>query len=298
MKIQSYGCVFNINGKRLEHHLCSEFKHEHSTFWGFGVGLGDQAVIVQAGNAFLDMPDPQLGDIVVSFGSTKTALFPKMGDYNVWWAWGDRTDWINYYLDNVTVEPELCLCPSFEILKQIEESGLNGVYCPVAAGKEFHPLNLKRKGLGYAGLDSKPFEQMNLILNPIKNRKDFTWQGQKSWVTLEELNVFYNQKQILFGMLNTFHPRLGCLPNRVFETLATDTPLIFPKHSGFKELFNKEYPWQTESREETVKLVNNILDDYEANSETAKLWGKLIRTEHTYKKRLETLFSTLKELKK
>ena len=296
MNTQSCIYAFHSGAKMIHLHYFTEFKKKETVMKCFGVGLGDQAVMLQLGQAFLDNPDPELGNISVSFGTTTTALKPWKGDFNVWWAWGDRPDWINYYLHNTSYKPDLCLCPSFEVKKQIVEAGLYGIYCPLATGTVFHPLNLKRSGLGYAGLDSKSDKQKELTISNYLERLE--WHGRDSWTTLDKLNEFYNRKAALFGMINELSLSLEALPNRVFETLASDTPLIFPKHPGFMELFKKEYPWQTSSADETAKFVEEILADYPVASEKAQTWGKLVREEHSYESRLNVLFSALKELKR
>jgi hypothetical protein len=86
---------------------------ENTDLYMFGCGLGDQAMIEQVGYSFLSYVDqhgdPDLGRICISVGTGRTAFLPYKGDVNCAWviAFSDRPDWLRFYLDNVTIQPQL-----------------------------------------------------------------------------------------------------------------------------------------------------------------------------------------------
>jgi hypothetical protein len=302
--IQTVSRYIQVGDKLVEHHYYTRFIAEETELWMFGVGLGDQAIMQQLGESFLEYcrkNDPALGNIMVSLGLTATAFYPYKGDFNLWWTWGDRPDWLKYYLNKTTVKPNLCLCPSKTVQKTIEENNLPSLYCPLGVGDRFQPLNLQRQGLGYSGSDAKSTLQKNLILTPFLKRPDFEWRGKSvtdEYFTLQKLNEWYNKKQIVFGMLNEHSYNLNILANRIYESYASGTPLIFPRHNGFEEVFGFPQPYAVDREGDAEKYVAGILADYEVVQAKFMEYGKITREKHNYRNRLETIFQRLREMHK
>lgn len=299
-RITSASKFVEVNGHYMEHHYYTRYIGAKTEIWFFGVGLGDLACMQQMGDAFLEIcdrgDDPELGRIMVSHGSTVTALQPYKGDLNIWHAWGDRPDWVEYYLSKVSIRPDLCLCISHGVQKHLEKYGFNTFYSPLAVGRFFKPLGLERKGLGYCGNPTKSKRQYAAVIDPIANRLDFEWHGRNpkdEWWTLPRLNEWYNTKQIVFGMSNEYNIDLAFMSNRVFETLASGTPFIYFKHSGFEETFGYNYPYQTECAEETQALIDIILEDYPVHLARFAKYSEDVLKNHNYVSRLERLFKWL-----
>ena len=115
-----------------------------------------------------------------------------------------------------------------------------------------------------------------------------------SWKTLPELNEWYNSKEILFGMVAENRHEVTFVPTRFYETIASGSPLIMYKINGIKECTDIDYPWLTESREQTEAMIDDILGNYEQATKKVLEWSEHIRTNHSYKMRLEELFKVLK----
>ena len=300
-RIQARSKYILVEGKLIEQNHYTRFIQPKTELWMFGVGLGDQAIMQQVGETFLDMPDPALGRIMLSMGVTATAFYPYKGDWNLWWAWGDRPDWISYYLSKVTVKPQLYLCGSKRVQDEINQSATETLYCPLGVGDRFKPLHLKRAGLGYSGSDAKTPEQKRLILNPFIERADFEWHSRKltdEYFTLDKLNHWYNTKQVLFGMVNENCSVLDVVPNRVYETFASGTPLVMTAHPGFMETFGFKQPYAAEKEGDAERHVQRILGNPEQALKECEELSLIIRTRHHYSNRLSTIFNRLKEMRR
>jgi len=287
------------NDKLVNVHHYQRFITEETELWCFGAGLGDQTVIQQVGLAFLEVAKEfALGKIMLSFGSTLSALHPYKGDFNVWWSWGDRPDYVDFYLQNAVVKPSLCLALSRKAEKEMAEKNLHTLHLPLGVGAVFHPLNLERKGFGYAGLDIKSEQQKTMMLKPFLNNPEFEWHGKgltnkiAGWFTLEQLNEWYNRKLIVFGMINERSVEQEFLPNRVYETLASGTPLVFPRIPAFKT-FTFDYPYLSSSVEETVEIVKMIQACPEKHLKRLNEIAVVVQKNHNYEDKVRLLLKTL-----
>lgn len=288
------------DGNTYQIHHNTSFHGEKTKLYLVGVGLGDITVIHQIGVSFIEMCenglDPELGKVVISFGSTLSALYPMRGDYNVWWCWGHTEDWIQRYFNEVKIKPTLVLCPSMDCLNAVSENhNVATLHAPLAAADIFKPLHLKREGLGYSGLDTKTSSQMRVVLYPVLRRRDFEWR-KGDWVMLDKLNEWYNSKLIIFGMIKEVSLNYGMLTNRVFEVFGSGTPLIYPANKGFKETFGVDYRYQTANKEQTLSFVEEIIDKPQEALEYMETFSKKVEKEHNYKLRLENIFAKLEEM--
>ncbi len=300
-KIQSATLYLLINHQYLiNHHYYTRFMADETELWCFGCGLGEQAIVDGLGEAFLrycEAEDPRLGRIVLSIGVNATSFFPYKGDLNLWWAFGDHKRIVEDHFERTTVKPDLLLCPSRIIQEIVKSHGLPSLYLPFGASDRFKPLNLQRKGLGYAGNPLKPTEQYAILLDPFKDRADFEWSSKHRddpYLTLEQLNEFYNRKQIVFGMIGGHCQNLHLIPNRMYETLASGTPFITGRYD-LEDTFSFKYPYMTDSREETVGLVDEVLADYPRHLAVFAEYSRNVREKHSLDVRLKTLMEHLKQ---
>lgn len=278
----------------------SNFKTEDTQLFLVGSGLGDLSVIHQVGITFFEMcdegRDPNLGKVVISFGSSIPAFYPMKGDFNVWWCWGNSRNWISEYFEKVKVQPDVVLCPSYDCLDAVaRDHNVATLYSPSAANRVFKPLHYKRSGICYSGLEDKAVGRMKDVVFPVMGRSDFEWR-KKDWLPLDDFNKWYNSKLIALGTVSDLNRFYAILTNRVYEVFASGTPLIYPVHRGFTEVFNLDYRYQTDSSETTLKLIDEITADPKKALKYMEKLSKVTRTEHTYEKRLENLFYLLERL--
>jgi hypothetical protein len=299
-KIQTATMYILIEEQQLiNHHYYTRFMAEETELWCFGCGLGEQAIIEQLGKSFLDYcvdNDPCLGKIMLAMGNNATSGMPYRGDLNVWYTWSDHKGFIPEYLNRAWITPSLLLCASREIEREAQELGLPSIYLPLATGNDFQPLELLRKGLGYAGNPIKPNDQYETLINPFVNRADFEWKskhGTDKYLSLKELNAWYNTKQVVFGMIAGHCRTLHLIPNRMYETLASGTPFITGRYD-LEDTFDFKYPYMTDSREETVTLVDQILADYPRHLKQFAEYSKNVRENHTFDVRIKTLMEHLR----
>jgi hypothetical protein len=263
--------------------------------------MGEQSTMMQLGKAFLKGTDPELGRIMLAMGVSKVAEKPFKGDFNVWWGYNNDPNFIEQYLEHTTVKPDLTLACSDRLFDALDEAGLYTMLLPFGVGEDFQPLHLPRVGLGYIGSGDKTAEQKQLMLAPFLNRRDFEWKGHKSsdrWFNETELNTWYNHKQVVFGLSNNNCSVWHQISNRTFETYASGTPLIFPRHPGFTETFGFPQPYPVDKIGDVERWVNVIQKDYLKHVKKSKALSMVIRSTHTYINRLEKLFNRLKEMRK
>jgi len=298
---------YNVIIGDMAHQYLMRFIVPETEFMFFGCGLGDQASITQIGDSFLmyvdKYGDPELGRIVFSCGLGRTAFLNWRGDINLFYMWNTdgRDDWFPRYLEKVLVKPDIVLCPSKRVIEEVESHDYEAMYLPQGVGRLFHPLNLKREGLGYCGLDSKSVEMTDRVLGPFVDREDFEWISKeyaKEYLSLEDLNKWFNRKQLTFGMVFEHDESWGIIPGRFYASLASNTPLIIARNREINNVLNREYPYQTSSRKETVELMNTILGDYDKTMKEFIVYGSLIREDHHYLKRISKLIKYLEEWKK
>jgi hypothetical protein len=278
------------------HHNIS-FECEKTHLFLIGSGLGDIAVMHQIGVTFLDMcdtgEDPELGKVVISFGSSFPSFYPIKGDHNLWWCWGHTEDWIEHYLKNVKIPPSLVLCPSKKCQEEVMGShDVETLYAPLGVADVFKPLGLKRSGIGYSGIEQHSSIQMNKILYPVMCRRDFEWRKDE-WLILDKYNEWCNSKLITLGMIKEVSRKRGMLTNRVFEAFASGTPLIYPSTNGFQKTFGFDYRYQTDSASETVCIIGNIMADPESAIRYMQKISKITHKNHNYHNRLRLIFDAL-----
>jgi hypothetical protein len=288
-----------LNG--IDHHYYTRFILPKTELWCFTVGMGEQSVMMQLGKAFLKGADPELGRVMLAMGVSKVSEKPFKGDFNVWWGYDNNPDFVHQYLEHTTVKPDLALACSNRLYSALYEAGLNTMMLPYGVGEDFKPLGLPRAGCGYVGGDSKSLEQKQLILAPFLNRPDFEWRAHKptdKWLSANELNEWYNHKQVVFGLSNLNCSVWHQIGNRIFETYASGTPIIFPRHPGFMETFGFPQPYPVDKVGDVERWVNVIQKDYPKHVKKSKALSMVVRSKHMYKDRLEKLFNRLKEMRK
>jgi len=302
-RIQTLGKFYQIGSEVVEGHYFTRFMEKKTECWFFTTGIGDQTMCQQMGDSFLELcdteGDPELGRIMFSMGLGPGAFEPYLGDFNVCWPWGVKPWEMEDHLDRIGVKQDLVIGPWPERLEAAEDAGVASMPMTVGVGRFFKPLCLERKGLGYAGLDNKSENQTHVVLEPAMQRDDFEWRAKgldDAWITTEELNEWYNSKQILFGMIQEDRHRTDYMPSRFPETLASGTPFITYKIPDTTSYLGHEYPYMTESYEETEGHIAEILDAFPEVMTYMLQVSHYIRTEHSYKKKMGDLFEVLSNL--
>lgn len=268
-----------------------------------GAGLGDLMILRQFGRALhdylIDNPDPELDDVVITTGAMAPAFDPDEGDVNLywWWSFGHHDDsperYLDYYLDNVSVEPDIVLCPSERTEREARQAGLDTLRFPLGT-YSFEPrASTDRSGLGYAGSPNhKEDEKEARVVGPYAGSDAFEWVTHFRFP--EELNLWYNQKLLTFGLHKEGQRQWGLVNNRVFETIASGTPLVLEAHPTVDDVLGFEYPYQTESRTETRELVEEIRGDPAAALAEFESFSERVRDDHDYSRRVETLVEYLR----
>jgi len=298
--VQKATTWLNFNGQRVNHHLYSRFIAPETELWFFGCGLGEQAIFDQMGAAFLEEcaeKDPALGRIIISAGLSATAHMVYKGDWNIWWAFGDHDGWALEHFAKTFVQPKILLCASNKVAQGVAYTGLPTLKFPFAVGKVFKPLGLEREGLGYAGNPIKSPDQYRMLVEPFIKRSDFEWiskHADDKYLTLTELNEWYNSKQIVFGMAGMGALKLNTPPNRFYETLASGTPFITAKYDTVESV-GFQYPYMSSCQEETVALVEDMLSKFPETLAKFAEYSKEIRKKHNVNLRIKTLFEALQK---
>ncbi|MFC6988728.1 glycosyltransferase [Haloplanus sp. GCM10025708] len=301
-KLQDLRTGFDAwRGKQVPGENVFDFRGPETVIQFHGQGLGDMMIIRQFGRAFADylrdVGDPELGKVVVSCGGYKATFNPEPGDVNCywWWSFGPKDDepaeYLDFYLDEVSVEPDVILCLSERCKKEASQRGFDTVYLPLGT-QAFEPLGVERSGLGYAGSRyHKDRSKSEPVLGPYGDRDDFEWVSH--FVTPTQLNLWYNTKLVTFGLTKEGQRRWGMVNNRVFETLASGTPFILESHPTVEDVLGFEFPYQTSSREETLELTTDVLENPDQHLERFRSYAETVREEHSYDERVRTLVSHL-----
>jgi hypothetical protein len=263
------------------------------------IGIGDAMIANQFCEAFLqycqERGDPNLGHIVVTAGAWPPHFQPVRGDHNVywWWSMSGREDWLDYYVNTICVQPDVIACLSSWCSTYAQRLGFKTLDLPLAVGPHFMPLSARRSGVGYGGSKShKDMNQIETIIGPFVNDPTFEWVDHLK--TPQDLNAFYNRKQLILGMTETHQERTGMVNNRVFEVLATGTPFIVHGHRALTEILGFEYPYQSRDPKETRRLAEHILRCYSEALDQFELYRQRIKDSHTYQNRITTLIGFLK----
>jgi len=284
-------------------HYYTRAVSDDTSLYLFGCGLGEIAIISQTANAFKKLVqsegDPELGMIVISVGIGETSKRAWLGDINLHWicsaAFGD-SDYVRKYVESPYIKPDIFLCPTRKLERMLTDRGYEVLYLPLAVGDSFHPLNLNREGLGYAGIyRSNPVYR--IVLEPYIGNPRFEWvaKRQSSALGLTDLNRWYNSKQIVFGCCTEKCLEWGLITNRVYETLASGTPFVTTTLTASDEVLGFHYPYQSASQRETVDIVECILQDYPPVLKQFSEYSKFVRENHTYINRLRILFKFLEK---
>ena len=257
------------------------------TMYIFWAGTGDRQIEQQfriAFDKFVKDDDPGWGDVVIAAGM-HGVLEPREGDINLYWWWSgsDNEDWLEYYMEHVTVKPQMILCPSLKMLDHAKARGYKAIYFSGGIGSEYFPLNLPRAGTGYCGtVGHKSKEQERCIIEPAR-KYDFEWRtrfpdGRPA------LNRWYNSKAVCLGMTTEVGLSWGIVPSRTLDILAGANPYITYKHWAMNETLGFEYPYQSSSPEETVHWLEELINN-DHKEEFAK-FAEIVQKEHTWDKRM------------
>lgn len=267
------------------------------------IGLGDIMMIRQFGRAFqaylAEQGDPELGDIVITSGGYAPKLDQERGDFNAYWWYshGPMDDSPGRFVEdhlrpNLDPEPDVILCGSKRIEREAQKHGFETLYFPIAQ-YGFEPLELKRCGLGYAGSRwHKSTKKLQQLLGPFRGRSDFEWVSD--FTLPEQLNLWYNTREATFGVTKEGQRQWGVVNSRVFETLASGTPLILRDHPTVNDVLGFEYPYQVSSTEEAKELVDQFSANPRHTAQEFRSYSRNIRSEHSYANRVETLVNHVK----
>lgn len=278
-----------------------EYEAADTTVTLHGYGLGDLMIIRQFGRAlqgyFADHGDPELGEIVIATGGHHAAYHPDDGDVNLywWWSFGGHDDepdgYLKQYVEEAAVEPDVILCPSDRCLNEAQQLGYETLYLPLGT-QAFEPLGFRRSGLGYAGSKGhKRPEKQQRLFGPYYDSDDLEWVSH--FVYPEQLNSWYNTKQVTFGLHKEGQRQWGMVNNRVFETLASGTPFVLETHPVVDDVLGFEYPYQSSSPEETRELVERIRANPDEVAAEFESYAHHVREEHSYDQRVRTLIDHL-----
>lgn len=266
------------------------------------VGMGDVMVAKQLCQEFArhcqTHGDPKLGHIVLTGGAWPLEFKLLQGDHNVywWWSMNGQDDWLDRYLHQASIKPDVIACLSSWCCRSAEAAGIKALYLPLAVGEHFKPLDLARKGIGYGGSKGhKDVEQVAIVIGPFTNDADFEWAS--GFTTPQQINEFYNRKSIVLGMTEKYQEKAGMVNNRVFEVLASGTPFILHRHRALEEVLEQPYPYQCDTPERSRALANEILADYPKHLAVFDQYRRTVDAKHRYRHRLKTLINFLGERK-
>lgn len=110
----------------------------------------------------------------------------------------------------------------------------------------------------------------------------------------DEMPKVYSSAKIVID--DTASPTLpyGAVNSRVFDALATGTPVVTNCEAGVRELFDEEFP--TYSDKESLRgELDRLLSDDAKRGELAARYQRLVLEEHTYEKRAGQLREILSE---
>lgn len=285
--------------------LYQRYIGDRTELWFFGSGIGEYTMFQQMGDSFLTLidqgEDPELGKIMFSIGHGVTAYMAYRGDYNVCWIWAIAPKEVNMYLRGLSCKQNLLISSEPEINASAEVEGLASLnMCGGINPRLFYPLGLERRGIAYAGLDNKSEHQRRIVVEPAMRRGGFEWVSRfkDGLMTIDQLNRYYNTKQIMLGMVDENRHNLPYIPTRVMETLATGTPLITYRLYEHEKTLGFHYPYMTESAEQTTELIDRILGDFDTVLWEMKGYAQKVVELHNYEDKLRLIFKALKETEK
>jgi len=302
-RIQTRHRRYQAGNRVLETHYFTRYIHDKSELWIFCSGLGDQAMMQQIGDTFLSMSDPELGKIMVGMGNGVPVREMWRGDFSVVYPFATTVEnWHHKHFATLNYAPDLVMATSTKILEDVAEfTGYPTMRFRPGIGRFFKPLYKKRKGYGFAGLDNKNPDDTHAILGWIKDDPEFEWISKSGiteddFLTLPELNEWYNSKKIIFGIQNTERVSFGYVPSRIYESIASGTPLVTTANPQIEEALEFKYPYQSKGYDHTRELVCDILDNYQQATKTLDDMSRMVLEKHSYVKRLNNLFEKLRSL--
>lgn len=267
-----------------------------------GSGLGDRMIIRQVGRAIQDYyrqhGDPELGDIVIAAGAMPPAYEPLDGDLNLlwWWSFGEYDEhpeeFLEHYVETTSVRPDIILCLSEKTEREAQQAGFETIRLPLGT-YAFEPLDFNRRGIGYAGtLGHKKSDKEKMMLGPFDDSPKF--EAVSHFRYPEELNCWYNTKILTLGMHKEGQKSWGMVNNRVFETLASGTPLVLNNHPNLSDVLGFNYPYQVESQDELVEMVQEMRQmSKEDLSEEFEQYAQKVDEKHNYRKRINKLIENI-----
>lgn len=279
-----------------------EFRAPETRLICHTIGLGDVMMVKQLGRAFVtylgEYGDPELGDIVLTSGGYAPNLHQVDGDVNLYWwySFGPLDDRPGQFLtdqveSNIDHPPDVVLCASDRFRREAEQCGYDTLHFPIGT-YGYEPLELNREGMGYAGSKwHKSGEKIKEILGPFRDRADFDWVSK--FRLPDELNLWYNTRLVTFGVTRGSQREWGTVNSRVFETLASGTPLVLRDHPTVEDILGFDYPYQVDSRTEAIDLVDTITSDPDDALADFSEFSQKVRNRHDYVTRLKTLFDYL-----
>lgn len=260
-------------------------------------GLGDRMITRQLALGwecyFRTHGDPELGNIAIIGGVWEPSFKIPTPDHLIywWWSMGRRDDWLEFFTKHFSIRPSLICCLSQDCIRTATALGYSTLYLPLAAGNEFQPGSAVRRGIGYAGSRGhKDDGQTNAIVRPFMESALCPLEWVDDLTTASELAAFYNRKQVALGMTERFQEEAGMVNNRVFEALATETPLIVYRHRNISETLGiGQYPYQSSCPHETAWLAEDLARRPEQHREFLREISQHIRKRHTYENRITAL---------
>ena len=115
-------------------------------------------------------------------------------------------------------------------------------------------------------------------------------RGQARYDQLPEI---YSSTKVLIDDAASSTLPYGSVNSRVFDALATGTPVVTNCESGVRELFDEDFPTYS-SPQELRSALDNLLKDEELRNELAGRYQEMVLREHTYGRRAEQLAGLLR----
>lgn len=262
-----------------------------------GRGKGDEMAVRQLCEGFTryleSHEDPELGKIVISCGTVEDAFLAESGNINLYWLFSPRES-LEKTMKRHKVDPDAVLLSSPSMKEPIEELGYETLHFPFGVSKSFRPLGLKRRGFGYSGkYKNKPKYQVEQTIGACSNENfEEVTDVTDPW----SLNLWYNSKLGVFDLTSKNDLSWGVVGTRVFEVLASGTPLITYENPTLNRVLGFDYPFQVTEKKDTRQIVSELKSNKREVLEEFEKYSEKVRGKHSYKNRLEKLIPFCKQL--